>query len=252
MAKREELDLFLLRADELIDSKYILASKKIENLLKSIANSETLLAIFKNCLKDFDYEQECERCFIQSDYLGENKGEFIQPQSSKHLLALVFSILMDIDAGKIDLTEFINRYFYANGSFYESYDSFAKNMIVPFKSTIKTLMLAVLNGAVADPVEELNKKESGEVVDQNEPVYEKIRKAVNEEKEKISSKKESDAKNDGLLIIDTFLSAILTKDKEAIKYAFTAYKYTLKSIAPLKNNVSLVEKLINELSFFKN
>jgi hypothetical protein len=67
-----------------------------------------------------------------------------------------------------------------------------------------------------------------------------------------ADKAESDAKNDGLLIIDTFLSAILTKDKEAIKYAFTAYKYTLKSIAPLKNNVSLVEKLINELSFFKN
>ena len=36
MNKREELDLFLLRADELIDSKYILASKKIENLLGTL------------------------------------------------------------------------------------------------------------------------------------------------------------------------------------------------------------------------
>ena len=58
MNKREELDLFLLRADELIDSKYILASKKIENLLKSIANSETLLSIFKNCLKDLILNDE--------------------------------------------------------------------------------------------------------------------------------------------------------------------------------------------------
>ena len=41
LTKREELDLFLERAQEFIDSKYILADIKIVNLLKSIANSKT-------------------------------------------------------------------------------------------------------------------------------------------------------------------------------------------------------------------
>ena len=240
-----------MRADELIDSKYILASKKIENLLKSIANSETLLAIFKNCLKDFDYERECEKCFCQSDYLGENKGEFLQPSSSKHLLALVFSVLVDIDAGNIDLTEFINRYFYENGSFYESYNSFAKNMIVPFKSTVKSLMTAVIKGYVTDPVDEEN-GENADTNDATKPIYEKINELLLAEKSKILTKKDTDAKMDAVLIIDTFISALLTNDKDAVKYAFTAYKYTMKVVSPFRNNVAEIEKSLKEVFNFNN
>ena len=48
MGKNEELALFVAKADELIDSKYIIADIKILGLLKSIAASDTLVAIFKN------------------------------------------------------------------------------------------------------------------------------------------------------------------------------------------------------------
>ena len=64
MSKQEELDLFLVRADELIESKYIVADIKIVNLLKSIASSETLLAVFKNCLTDFDFEGRKRRIYL--------------------------------------------------------------------------------------------------------------------------------------------------------------------------------------------
>ena len=57
MTKREELDLFMERAQDLINAKFIVAEVKIAGLLKSIAASDTLLALFKNCLKDFDYEK---------------------------------------------------------------------------------------------------------------------------------------------------------------------------------------------------
>ena len=66
MTKKEELELFLERADEFINSKYILADVKIINLLKSIAQSETLLAIFKNCLTDFDYQQAKKKYLVKS------------------------------------------------------------------------------------------------------------------------------------------------------------------------------------------
>ena len=48
MNKEKELNLFLERADELIDSKYILADVKLASFLKAIASSDTLLALFKN------------------------------------------------------------------------------------------------------------------------------------------------------------------------------------------------------------
>ena len=77
MSKQEELDLFLVRADELIESKYIVADIKIVNLLKSIASSETLLAVFKNCLTDFDFEAAKKKYFVKSEFLSDEKGEFI-------------------------------------------------------------------------------------------------------------------------------------------------------------------------------
>ena len=94
MTKREELDLFLLRADEFIEGKYILADVKIINLLKAIAGSDTLLAIFKNCLDGFDYETAKNKYLLESKVLSENRGEFVLPQNTRELLALIFNLLV--------------------------------------------------------------------------------------------------------------------------------------------------------------
>lgn len=246
MTKKEELDLFLLRCDELIESKYIIANIKIINLLKSIANSETLLAIFKSCLSGFDYEEAKSRYFVINEYLGGGKGEFIQPEDSKNLLSLVFSVLMDIDAEKIDLTSFLNKFFYENGSYYESYNSFVKGMIVPFKLTVKALMSGIIGGTVADPKEELAKKVEAPIEEDVEPLeFAKIRVLLKEEKSLIKAKKIVPEKlRDGILIIDTFFSALDSKDKDAINYAFTAYKYTIRSLLTFKNNVHSIEELL--------
>ena len=83
--EKEQLDLFLEKAQELIDSKYILADIKIVGLLKSIANSDTLMAIFKNCLTNFDREGAERKYLVKSQYLSADKGEFVLPSSSKEL-----------------------------------------------------------------------------------------------------------------------------------------------------------------------
>ena len=66
MTKREELDLFLTSAQDFIASKYILADIKIVNLLKAIASSDTLIALFKNCLTDFNYEEAQKKYLVKT------------------------------------------------------------------------------------------------------------------------------------------------------------------------------------------
>ena len=44
---REQIDLFLRRCDEVMQSKFILADTKIGELLKSIASSDLLYAFFR-------------------------------------------------------------------------------------------------------------------------------------------------------------------------------------------------------------
>ena len=159
MTIREELDAFVERSDELIDSKYILADIKIVNLLKAIASSDTLLALFKNCLTDFDYVSAQKKYLVKSKYLSEDKGEFVLPPNSRELLAFIFNVLVDIDAKRIDFASFLNKYFYVDGSFSSGYDSFITAMIKPFKNTVKMLIDGVLDGKLQDPVEALVEEE---------------------------------------------------------------------------------------------
>ncbi len=247
MERREELNLFLERADEFIGSKYILADIKIVNLLKAIANSSTLLALFKNCLADFDYEQAKKKFLVKSPYLSEDKGEFVIPQSSKDLLAFTFSVLMDIDAKRLNMGEFISKYFYVDGSFASGYDAFMNSMIKPFKNSVKLLMESILEGKIQDPIEALVQEEKRKAKELEE---EKLRiekdkelslktyganvKAIKEilllDKQKIKAKDiKADLKEQILLVIDMFANAIMSEDKDAIIYAFVAYSFMAKT-----------------------
>lgn len=266
MGKREELNLFLQRADEYIESKYILADVRIMNLLKSIACSETLLALFKNCLADFNYEEAKKKYLVKSPYLSEEKGEFIIPQSSRDLIAFTFNILVDIDAKKIDLAEFISKYFYVDGSFASGYNAFLNCMIKPFKNSVNTLMESVLDGKLQDPIEALieeekrKEKEREEEKVRQEKEKELLQKTYGEtvklirevlvlDKQNLGAKKIEDAlKEQMLLIIDMFANTLTSEDKDAIIYAHTAYKFMAKAHPFIfHSNAKKIEKLLKDV-----
>lgn len=247
MTKREELQVFVERADELINSKYILADIKIVNLLKAIASSDTLIALFKNCLDGFDYNAAKKKYLIKNPYLSDEKGQFVLPPNSRELLAFVFNVLMDVDAKRINLGEFINKYFYEDGSSYAGYSSFVNTMIKPFKNSVIALMEKVIEGKLQDPVEALteeeNRKEAQRKQDEINAQKEKelsakaygesvkkIKQILLDDKKKIKESKTDDAtKNEIILVIDMLANVIESEDKDAIEYAFVAYKYVAKA-----------------------
>lgn len=247
MSKKDELDAFIKSADELIDSKYILADVKIIGVLKSIASSETLLALFKNCLDGFDYVVAKKKYFVKNSYLSGDRGDFTLPSSTAELLALVFNVLMDIDTKRIMLSDLLDRYFYGDGSTYSQYASFINSMVVPFKDSVKILMEGVIEGAVQDPVEALSEAEREKVkLSEQLAVEEQREKELSSkaygrgvkrakalllaDKKRIKNSKISDSeKSDLTLVIDMLGNVIESLDKDAIDYAFVAYKYAAKS-----------------------
>ncbi len=265
MNKREELDLFLTRADEFIESKYILADIKVVNLLKSIASSDTLIAIFKNCLDGFDYEKASSAYLVKSKYLAMDKGEFILPSTSRELLAFIFNILVDIDAKRIDFSGFIKRYFYEDGSFSAGYSAFINAMIKPFRNSVKMLMESVIEGKLQDPVEALTEEE-------NRKREEEEKRAEREKKEKeISAKaygesikkakeillkiklktkdsKLKDAKKEQLLlVIDMLANTLDSDDKDAITYAYVSFNYASKVHKILLKKHKKIGKLVKAI-----
>lgn len=244
---REELNSFLEKSDEFINSKYILADLKIVNLLKSIAASDTLVALFKNCLTNFDYFEAQKKYLVKSPYLSQDKGEFVIPPNSRELLAFVFNVLVDIDAKRINMSEFISKYFYVDGSFASGYDAFINSMIKPFRNSVKMLMESVIDGKLQDPVEALTEEENRQAKEKAdeekrlatekqiaEKTYGKSVKSIKEillnDKQKIRKKNlPEESKEEMMLVIDMLANVIMSEDRDAIIYAFVAYKFMAKS-----------------------
>ena len=258
--------LFIEKTDELINAKYILADIKIVNMLKAIASSQTLIALFKNCLTDFDYEGAKKKYLVKSPYLSEEKGEFVLPPNSKELLAFIFNILVNVDAKNIDLNAFINKYFYVDGSFSSGYQAFLTSMIKPFKNSVKMLMEKVIDGSIQDPLEALTEEENRRVREKEEAERVKIteqellkktygksiktiKEALLEDKQKIRLKvKEESIKEELLLVVDMLANVIESEDKDAIAYAFISYKYVCKAHKFLFfRRVKKLSKLVREV-----
>ena len=247
MGRSEELELFLSRADEFIESQYILADVKIAGLLKAVAGSETLLALFKNCLNGFDYGAAKKKYLVKSKYLTADKGEFILPGSSREILAFTLIFLTECDAKKIDLGEFINKYFYEDGSFSAGYHAFLNQMIKPFRNTVKTLMESVIEGRLQDPVEafveeeekkraeldaeEKKKKEEKELLSKSYgQSLKELRELLLKDRQNVeSSKLSEEEKRELLLIISMLANVIESSDVDAIVYAFSAYKFAVRA-----------------------
>ena len=247
MDKNAELENFLQKTDDLLSSKYIVADIKVIGVLKAITNSDTLIAIFKNCLSGFDYEGAKKKYLVKNKYMSEDKGEFVLPSSSRELLAFVFSILVDIDARRIDFSQFLNKYFYEDGSCSASYSAFLDSMIKPFGNTVKMLMESVISGDLQDPLEafleeeerkQREEKEREQALEREKEISEKaygesvkeIRRMLLEDKTKVKKSSAKDAeKEEMLLLIDTFANALDAGDKDALIYAYTAYKYMAKA-----------------------
>ena len=266
MNKIDELNLFLERADELIDSKYILADVKLSNFLKSIAVSSTLLALFQNCLTDFDYYGAQKKYFVKSQHLSADKGEFILPANSRELLAFIFNVLVDIDAKKIDLNQMLLKYFFVDGSCSASYDAFTNAMIKPFRNTVKMLMESVIEGKLQDPIEALTEEENRRAREKEEQEQTEkrerellkkaygmslktIREILTLDKKKVKESKLSDqVKDEIILVIDMLANVLESEDKDAIVYAFISYKYVAKTKPILFfNRVNKIGKLIKDV-----
>ena len=108
-------------------------------------------------------------------------------------------------------------------------------------------MESVLEGKVEDPIKALMQEEKRKEREREEELIrleqekelslkaygasvKEIREILNLDKQNISSSKMNDcAKDEMYLIIDMLLETLVSEDKEAIIYAFTAYKFMLKA-----------------------
>lgn len=138
-SQRRQIDLFLEKCDEVMRSKFIIADTKIGELLKSIATSDILYAFFREITKNFDYIGAQQKYMNFMPDGSTNKRKLLFPEDPAEKLAFIFCLLVDFDNKTFDLGEFLQEYFYEDGSYYESFYAFSNQVIKPFKNMIKVM-----------------------------------------------------------------------------------------------------------------
>lgn len=125
---------FVASCNDMINGKFILADIKIAKILNMIAESEELYNYIKDCLIDFDFGKELRRAEAKNRL---NNGSFSVPHSASALVSLVFCLLVECDAKRIDFYSFINENF-ATINRTEAYKNFAEQLLVPFRDIISS------------------------------------------------------------------------------------------------------------------
>ena len=159
--KPEDIASFKAAADELIGSKYILAEKRISDLLKTIAENAGLLNLFKTALQGYNYSVE----FNKSRVASKGKVRLVLPKNQARKIAYVFCLLMEFDTKKRSLKQFLDEY-YCMPQPNASLALWTKDMITVFKEVTEYLYLNGIETLLDD--EDVNyslRRQVGEILE---------------------------------------------------------------------------------------
>ncbi|MCM1437732.1 MAG: hypothetical protein NC131_00780 [Roseburia sp.] len=119
---------FLEKCEEVKNCKFIMATTKIKDLLKSIVNSAELYELFNTVAANFDYVAAKQKCFVEADgtYGG---SKVVLPDTVGDRLAFIFCLLVEFDRNDINFNAFLQKYYPKDGSYYASYHLFCDEVI---------------------------------------------------------------------------------------------------------------------------
>jgi hypothetical protein len=143
--KEEVLD-FLDKCEQLRKSKFIMATTRIKDVLKSIVNSAALYELFHAVTADFDYVSAKRKYLITTHEGLLSRSRMVLPDSPADKLAFIFCLLVEFDHNSINFNEFLQQFFAEDGSYYSSFHSFCDKVIVSLESIVAELFTDEIEG----------------------------------------------------------------------------------------------------------
>lgn len=147
---KTQLADFLNKCEEVKNCKFIMATTKIKDLLKSIVNSAELYELFNTVAANFDYIAAKQKCFVESDGVY-GSSRVVLPDTVGDRLAFIFCLLVEFDRNDINFNAFLQKYYPKDGSYYASYHLFCDEVI----GSLETLICDVFHGELEEPQQAL-------------------------------------------------------------------------------------------------
>ncbi|MCL2176930.1 MAG: hypothetical protein FWB72_03135 [Firmicutes bacterium] len=236
MENTQALQKFLSDCDEVIQSNFIVAERKITALLKTLTEEEALFEVIKKAFAGFDFDTE-----FATSLTREASG--IKINLSKNLnkvIGLVLTILYKIDRGQIDFNYFLNEHF-SSPNLQAAYNSFVGAMILPFRRAIELQ----LNDIEIDP-DEIEAADDSPEADIPQDVIEKAVFIFRDITSSVKSNPRINAteRNDLLTISEGLKNAIVAKDTNLINIIWIGFKNTFKGYFALEQKVNELRVLL--------
>ncbi|MGN0803774.1 MAG: hypothetical protein ACI4MS_00125 [Candidatus Coproplasma sp.] len=122
---------FIAKCEEVRNCKFIMATGKIKDVLKSIVNSAELYELFSTVTANFNYPAEKQKCLVE-----DSRCRVVLPDTVGERLAFIFCLLVEFDRNDMNFNAFLQKYYPKDGSFYSSYHMFCDEIIGSLESII--------------------------------------------------------------------------------------------------------------------
>jgi len=236
--------VFVEKCEDVIKSRFIIADKKIQSLLKEVVTNKALYAVLEKCLLDFNYEKEFLKAKVPV-IEGQNRFALALPDDNEKLIAFVFCLLHEIENKTRDFQKFLQDFYYNNGSYFEGYNEFCVKVIRPFMYT----MCAMLKNTDSTLEEEVavSKFFGSDLVHIDNPTLNIILENCDQMALRIEKSKPGEIKSERLFIVESLKNAVLIRDRKIIKTAFIGLIYSLKGAKDCFKNMAKLEKTLKDL-----
>ncbi len=131
----ESIERAFAAIGELTEGKFVTADTAITEILRRIAASKKLTELFTAVVSGYDYAR-ARRTYLRFEE-GAAHGVAYLPTGRAEILAFVFCLFVEFDAGSMRFGDFLLRYFYVDGSYTASYLVFLERMVVPFRDILR-------------------------------------------------------------------------------------------------------------------
>ncbi len=251
--EQKKIQKFIADCNEFIEGRYLIAGKKINEILTDIATCKSLYNYFDDRLQDFDFERVFDRVFENGD------GKL----ASNEIVPFVFCLLSDFDSDRINLNQFLSTYF--NDREIDKLRLFSQALIVPFKNIIadsfnidKNLYLTDLqNLSKTEEQDEPEEQECEEIEEEDtlNTQLDVLFKNCHEIALQIISTidfidSEREEYEDAEYVARGIISASELKNIECLNGLVIGLAYISKKLKPLRNSVQELSDLIYD--FYEN
>ena len=124
---------FFAACDSMADTKFVMAERRMNEILLFIASSTVLHKIVANAAKGFDFKNSFAAARIKTGHVT----SLLTPVPRNEQIAFAINLLYAFDGGAVKFREFLEEYYFTGNGITFAFASFVRNVIAPLRNNVE-------------------------------------------------------------------------------------------------------------------